>query len=112
MATWQIVSSIIVGLISLFLLVYSFFASKEKGPILSNTFLLATVDERKKMDKSAEYHLVSVVFGVLGIIFLLLTIHILTSWFWIYYIIGILVVALIFYVIKEAIKSETNKVNG
>jgi hypothetical protein len=46
----QIVSSIISGLISLLLLIYSFFTSKEKGPILSNTYLFASAKEREKMD--------------------------------------------------------------
>lgn len=105
----QIVSSIILGLISILLLTYSFFASKEKGPILSNTYLLATYEERKKMDKSAEYHLVTVIFSILGMAFLLLTIRILSSWSWINYIIGILIAIVIIYAITESIKSEKIK---
>jgi uncharacterized membrane protein len=105
----QIVSSIILGLISILLLIYSFFTSKEKGPILSNTYLWATSKEREKMDKSAEYHLVTVVFGILGMIFLLLTIRTLSSWSWINYIIGILIVIVISYAIIETIKTEKNK---
>ncbi len=102
----QIVSSIIIGLISILLLTYSFFTSKEKGPILSNTYLLATSEERKKMDKSAEYHLVTVIFSILGLVFLLLSIRILSSWSWINYIIGILIAIVIIYTITESIKSE------
>ena len=105
----QIVSSIILGLISMLLLTYSFFASKEKGPILSNTYLWATSEEKKKMDKSAEYHLVTVVFSILGMIFLLLTIRILSSWSWINYIIGILITIVIVYAIIDTIKTEKNK---
>lgn len=106
METWQIVSSIIIGLISISLLTYSFFTSKEKGPILSNTYLWASVEERKKIDKTAEYHLITIVFRILGIVFLLLTISIITSWAWINYIIGILIVIVIIYAITESIKSE------
>ncbi len=102
----QIVPSIILGLISIILLTYSFFTSKEKGPILSNTYLLATSEERKKMDKSAEYHLVTVVFGILGMVFLLLTIRILSSWSWINYIIVFLIAIDIIYVIKESTKQK------
>ncbi len=102
----QIVSSIILGLISIILLTYSFSTTKEKGPILSNTYLLATSEERKKMDKSAEYHLVTVVFGILGMVFLLLTIRILSSWSWINYIIVILIAIDIIYAIKESTKTE------
>lgn len=106
MEVWQIIFAIIIGLISISLLIYSFFTSKEKGPIFSNTYLLATKEERKKIDKSAEYHLVTVVFRILGIVFLILTVNILTSWSWLYYIIGILITVLIIYAIKESIQSE------
>lgn len=102
----QIVPSIILGLISILLITYSFFTSKEKGPILSNTYLFATSEERNKMDKSAEYHLVTVIFSILGMVFLLLTIRILSSLSWINYIIGILIAIIIIYAIKESIKSE------
>ena len=102
----QIVSAIIIGLISILLLIYSFFTSKEKGPILSNSYLLATAEERKKMNKSAEYRLVTIVFSTLGMVFLLLAVSILTQWSWIYYIIGVLIIALMIYVIKESVKSE------
>lgn len=105
----QIVLSIILGIFSILLLTYSFFASKEKGPILSNTYLWATSDERKKMNKSAEYHLVTVIFGILGMIFLLLTIRTLSSWSWINYIIGILIAVVIIYAIVNTIKSEKNR---
>lgn len=106
MELWQVVSAIIIGLISVSSLSYSYYTSKEKGPILSNTYLFATAEERKKIDISAEYHLVTVVFRILAIVFFLLTIQILTLWSWLYYIIGVLVFVLIIYVIKETIKSE------
>lgn len=102
----QVVLTIVVGLISILLLTYSFFTSKEKGPILSNTYLLASAEERKHMDKSAEYHLVTIVFGILGMVFLLLTIRLLTSWAWLNYIIGILIAMVIIYAIVESIKTE------
>lgn len=75
MESGQIITAIILGLIGLLLLVYSFFTSKEKGPIFSNTYLLASEEERKKIDKSAEYRLVKVVFGILGVVFLLLAVN-------------------------------------
>ena len=105
----QIVASILLGLISISLLTYSFFTSKEKGPILSNSYLWATSEERQKMNKSAEYHLVTVVFGILGVVFLLLTLRILSSWSWINYIVGTLVGIVIIYAIINTIKSEKNK---
>ena len=102
----QLVSSITIGLISVLLLTYSFFTSKEKGPILSNTYLFATAKERKEINKSAEYRLVTIVFRILGMIFLLLAIRIITSWVWISYIIGILIVTVIIYAVIVSVKSE------
>lgn len=104
----QIVLSTILGIISILLLTYSLFTSKEKGPILSNTYLWATSEEQKKMNKKAEYRLVTVVYGILGMIFLLLTIRTLSSWSWINYIIGVLIAVEIIYVIVSAIKSKNN----
>ncbi len=104
----DLVSSIILGLISLLLLTYSFFTSKEKGPILSNSYLLASKKERENLDKSAAYHEVTVVFGLLGIVCLLFTIRTISSWLWIDYIIGVFIVIEIIYVITVSIKSEIN----
>jgi len=109
MEFWRVISSMITGLISVLLLVYAFFTSKEKGPILSNTYLFASKEEREHMNKSAEYRLVTVVFGILGVLFLLLTITILTSWNWLYFIIGILVVIVIIYAIVESFKTEMKR---
>lgn len=106
MKTWQIISALIIGLISVLLFTYSFFSSKEKGPILSNSYLFASNEERKRMNLSAEYHLVTIIFRNLGLIFLLLTVKILTSWFWLNYFLGILIVYVMIYAIKETIKSE------
>jgi divalent metal cation (Fe/Co/Zn/Cd) transporter len=109
METEKVILVIVIGLVSVLMLTYSFFTSREKGPILSNTYLLASKKERSTMNKSAEYHLVSNVFGILGLIFLLLTIEILTSWTWIYYILGMLIAVVIIYAIIESIKTEMKK---
>lgn len=107
--TYKIVLSIILGIISVSLLTYSFFTSREKGPILSNTYLWATKEERKKMDKTAEYHLVTVVFGLLGIIFMLLTIRVFSSCIFLTIAIAILILTLLVYAIKESIKTIKNE---
>lgn len=105
----KIIVSIIMGLISVFCLIYAFFTSREKGPIFSNTYLLASQEERKHIDKSGEYHMVTIVFSIIGVVFLLGMVNILTSWTWLIYIIGILIVIDIVYAIVEAIKTEKKK---
>jgi len=97
---FEMVPALLSGILSLSMLIYALFTSKEKGPILSNNYLFTTKEEREKIDKKAEYHRVTVVFGILGIIFLLLTIELLTMWNWLNYFIGIFIVVLILYIAK------------
>lgn len=108
MEMWQIISAIILGLIAIFLFLYVYFASREKGPILSNTYLFASMEDRSKINKSAEYHMVTIIFSLLGSVFLLLAVSILTAWTWLNFFVGLFVIILIVYAVVNAIKSETN----
>lgn len=98
---FEMVPTLITGILSVLMLVYAFFTSKEKGPILSNNYLFTSKEEREKIDKKTEYHRVSIVFGILGSIFLLITIEFLTMWNWLNYAIGILIIVLVLYIAKE-----------
>lgn len=62
----DIIFAVITALISIALFIYVSFTARGKGPILSNTYLFAVQKEREKIDKKAEYHMVSVVFGIFG----------------------------------------------
>ena len=106
----EIVLSIIIGLIGILLITYSFFASKEKGPILSNAYLLASEEERRKLDKPAEYRLISIIFGVLGLVFILEALYILTSWIILLYIMGTLIAFDIFYAFRVTWRSEKKNI--
>lgn len=108
MELWQVISAVILGFIAIVLFLYVYFTSREKGPILSNTYLFASMEDRSKINKSTEYHLVTIVFSLLGIIFLLLAVSILTTWTWLNFFVGLFVIILIVYAVVNAIKSETN----
>ena len=101
--------AVITGIIAVILFIYVFFAARCKGPILSNTYLFASEKERSKIDKKAEYHMVSVVFGILAAIFAFLTVYIITDWKMCLYIVFILFACVIAYAIKEAVKSEKSR---
>ena len=101
--------AVITGIIAVVLFIYVFFAARCKGPVLSNTYLFASREERRKIDKKAEYHMVSVVFGILAAIFAFLTVYIITSWNICLYIVFALAVSVIAYAIKESFKSEKDK---
>lgn len=96
----EIIPVLISGILTVLMFVYAFFASKEKGPILSNNYLFTSKEKKEKIDKKVEYHRVTIVFGLLGIIFLLLTLQILTMWMWLNYIMGLFIILLIAYVVK------------
>lgn len=102
----QIIIAVITGMIALALFVYVSFTIKEKGPILTNDYLFAIKEERKHMDLKSEYHLVSVVYSLMGIAFSLLTIYIITSRMWLFYLVLADCAFLCIYAIVKSIKSE------
>ena len=104
----EIVPALISGIISVLMFVYALFTSKEKGPILTNNYLFASKEKQEKMDKKLEYRRATIVFGLLGLIFLLLTLQILTIWLWLNYAIGIVVILLISYVVKITMDTVLN----
>lgn len=104
----EIISANITGIIAIALFVYVSFTIREKGPIFSNTYLFASKEERKHMDVKAEYHLVTVVFGLLAMVFLLITVYIITSIVLLQGIAIALCVYLMVYVIVQSIKTEIN----
>lgn len=104
----EIISAIVTGIIAFSLFIYISFTIRGKGPILSNTYLFASKEERKRMDVKAEYHLVTVVFGLLATVFLLITVYIITSMIWLQGIAIALCAYLVVYVIVQSIKTEMN----
>ena len=77
MSVSRIVMGCIISAIAVALGIYTFFAAQCKGPILSNSYLLLSKEERMRADKKAEYKLVTVVFGCLAAAFALLALWIL-----------------------------------
>lgn len=105
----EIILGIITGLISVSLYVYVSFTARCKGIILSNTYLFASKEEREKLDKKAEYHLVTVVFTCLATIFAGMTVFIFTEWKWSLYVVFALIVFVMIYAIREGIRTEASK---
>lgn len=105
----DVIFAVVTGIISVILFIYVSFTIRCKGPILSNTYLFASKEERSKIDKKAEYHMVSVVFGILATTFAFLTVYTITSWNACLYIVFALIICVIIYAVKESIKSEMNR---
>lgn len=105
----RIIFSIITAVISVVLIVYISYTMRGKGPILSNTYLWLTKEERLKADKKSEYKLVTVVFGCLSAIFALLSLNFFFEWKWASNLMWILIVFLPIYAIINAIKTVNKK---
>ncbi|MGL6197460.1 MAG: DUF3784 domain-containing protein [Lachnospiraceae bacterium] len=92
------------------LFVYVSFTARNRGIILSNTYLLATPEERKKIDIQGEYRLVTRVFGLLAFTFLFVSIFIFTEQRLFLYLTFILVAVVIIYAIYESIQTEKRNI--
>lgn len=101
----DIILAVFTGIISIGLFIYVSFTVRCKGPILSNTYLFASKEERKKMNIKEEYHMVSIVFGLLATIFAFLTVYIITEWAMSLYIVFVLFGCVVVYAIIETVKS-------
>lgn len=103
---------VITGIISIILYVYASFTIRCKGPILSNDYLFACEEERKKLKERSrieierDYRVVSVIFGILATVFAFLTVYIFMSWKWCLYVVFVLVIFVLFYAIKQSINTQ------
>lgn len=96
--------------ITIGLFVISFFHFKEKGPLLNNAYLFASEQERKTMDKKLYYRQSGIVFGLLGVIFLLITLEVLLKTGWLYYVVwAVTFAAVVYAVVSSIIDVKNNK---
>lgn len=106
MSVSRIVMGCIISAIAVALGIYTFFAAQCKGPILSNSYLLLSKEERMRADKKAEYKLVTVVFGCLAAAFALLALWIFTGWDILSIPFGVVIAFAVVYAIVDAIKQK------
>lgn len=103
-----IITGVVLGLVAIVGIIYSIFLFREKGPILTNTFLLFTEEERKKMkiDMHKEYRQTAIVYMMLSMGLFFSSIATLTMISWFFAIAIVLIVILIVYTIVSWIKFE------
>ena len=82
---------------------------REKGFLFNNAYLYASKQEREAMDKKPYYRQSSVVFALLGMIFLLNALSVLFSLDWMIYLVGALIVLTLVYAIVSGIVIEKNR---
>ena len=105
----MIISAVILIIISAALFTLSFFQFKEKGFLFNNAYLYASEEERKKMNKKPYYRQSGIVFSLLGSIFLLNAVQLLTKLKWIFYIVIAVVILTLVYAVISSVKLEKNK---
>ena len=92
-----------ISILSFFMSVRSFI---EKGFLFNNAYIYASKEERQKMNKKPYYRQSSIVFLLLGLIFLLNAIAVLLEVNWIFYIVILVVIVTLIYAIVSSITIE------
>jgi len=97
MDTISIVSAVITLSIAAASFVIAYRHSKEKGFVWNNAYIYASKEEREERDWKAEYKQSKVVFVMIGIMFSIFTVEIITGWDWLMFVgIGLAVIAIIY----------------
>ena len=109
MGTTEIILAVVMLLFSLAALVIAVFQWKEKGILLNNAYILASREERARMNKTPHYRQSAVGFGVLGIIFFSIALAVSTGWNALFPVVIIFSVLLVIYAIASSVAIEKNK---
>ena len=109
MQTWQIVFALVFAVLVAVLFFIAYRQHKKRGTIFTNTWLWASKEQREKMSegkKAAEYVLARNVFFVLGCIFVLIAVGVLTLLLEVFLsIAGVLGLILVVYAVVQSIRS-------
>lgn len=89
--------------------IMSGFQFKKKGILLNNAYLYAAKEERKKMDKKPYYQQSCIIFSLIGTIFVLNVVQIITEWEWLFGFVIAMIVITIIYAIVSSIQIEKKK---
>ena len=112
------ISQIIAGVIFLTLAIGAFVISylqfKGKGYLFNNTYFWASQEKRKQMDKSKEskkpyYRQSGFAFVLIGLIFLLSAVCIVTEWMWMYIVFWAFVILAVVYAVISSVQIERRK---
>lgn len=93
-----------VEIVAILFAVYASFTARQKGPIISNSYLWLSKEEREKTDKKPEYRQLTIVCGGLAVSFTMLAIYIIASWKWAYVMMWIIMALVVVYAIASSVK--------
>jgi len=95
--------------VSLLMLIMSIRSFQEKGFLLNNAYLYASKKEREAMDKKPYYRQSSMVFLLIGIVFLLNGFSALLGAGWLPYVIAAVIIITLIYAIVSSIAIEKKR---
>lgn len=99
----EVVTIVILILISVVSFVIGTFQFKEKGILLNNAYLYASLEERIKMNKKPHYRQSAIVFASIGVLFLLFAIELIVRSGWLVLVMIGFMIFLIGYAIASSI---------
>lgn len=104
-----IISTIICLLLAFVFYTAGFFQLKEKGVLMNNAYLFASQEEREKMNKKPYYRQSGITFCLVGTLFLLDAVHIITERPGTLYPVAAVVLITTVYALVSTILIETKK---
>lgn len=97
MGTVEVITIVILFLISFGAFTIGYFQLKEKGILFNNAYLYASKEERITMNKKPHYRQSAIVFASIGFIFLLNAVELIVRSGWLFLIVLVLIILLIIY---------------
>lgn len=80
METGKVIGFGILLLLAIATWLLAVFQYREKGPLLNNSYLYASAEERRRMNKKPYYRQSAIVFFLLGFSFLMFGVNLIAGW--------------------------------
>ena len=107
----EIITAIILLLISAAAFIMSIRSFQQKGFLFNNAYIYASKAEREAMDKAPHYRQSGVVFLLIGLIFLLNGMNVLLHIRWINFVMAAIIAITLVYAVTSSIAIEKQKKN-
>lgn len=106
----NIVGAIILGIVAIVCLVFSFLQFNEKGFLFNNAYIFASKKERETMDKKPHYKQSGIIFLMIGIIFLIDAVEMIIKTGWLFcLVIVVAIIAIVYAIISSVVIGRSKK---
>ena len=112
MRTVEVITIVILFLISFGAFIMGYFQFKEKGILFNNAYLYASKEERATMNKKPHYRQSAIVFASIGFIFLLNAVELIFRSGWLFLVVfGLMMLLIIYAIVSSIMIARKNKGN-